>query len=66
VSLLTYTIAALFTFWHGYIHAMGLYRARLQGRPVGLPLLLSLPVLAVTQKWPQLSNRVTHGNPNKL
>jgi len=40
MSLLTYTIAALFIFWHGYIHAMGLYRARLQGRLVGLPLLL--------------------------
>lgn len=35
-------------FWHGYIHAMGLYRAKLQGRLVGLPLVLSVPVIVVT------------------
>jgi hypothetical protein len=48
VIVLGYTLAALYIFWHGYIHAMGLYRAWLKGRLVGLPLLLSLPVLAVT------------------
>ncbi len=38
----------LWLFWHGYIHAMGLYRAKLQGRLVGLPLVLSVPVIVVT------------------
>jgi hypothetical protein len=48
MTLALYTFAAMLVFWHGYVHAMGLYRARLQGRLVGLPLLLSLPVVFVT------------------
>ena len=43
-----YIIFACWVFWHGYIHAMGLYRAKLQGRLVGLPLVLSVPVIFVT------------------
>ena len=46
--IVLYTIFVLWVFWHGYIHAMGLYRARLKGRLVGLPLVLSLPVVFVT------------------
>jgi len=46
------TIANIFlacwVFWHLYIHAMGLYRAKLSGRLVGLPLVLSVPVIVVT------------------
>jgi len=48
MTLIAYTLAALFVFWHGFVHAMGLYRAWLKGRLVGLPLLLSLPVLLIT------------------
>lgn len=48
MMILLYTVLACWVFWHGYIHAMGLYRARLQGRLVGLPLVLSVPVIAVT------------------
>jgi uncharacterized membrane protein YecN with MAPEG domain len=48
MTAMLWVLGALFVFWHGYVHAMGLYRARLQGRLVGLPLLLSLPVLSVT------------------
>ena len=48
MNLLFYTLALAVVFWHGYVHAMGLYRARLHGRLVGLPLLLSLPVVAFT------------------
>ena len=43
-----YIFFACWVFWHGYIHAMGLYRAKLQGRLVGLPLVLSVPVIFVT------------------
>jgi hypothetical protein len=46
-----YFIAAIFilwVFWHGYIHAMGLYRAKLQGRLKGLPLILCIPVVVIT------------------
>lgn len=46
--ILGYVVLSLLAFWHGYVHAMGLYRAKLQGRLVGLPLLLSLPVVFVT------------------
>ncbi len=38
---------SLWLFWHGYIHGMGLYRAKLKGRLVGGPLLLSLPMVGV-------------------
>ena len=48
MDILLYTALICWVFWHGYIHAMGLYRARLQGRLVGLPLVLSVPVIAVT------------------
>lgn len=48
MKILLYTALICWVFWHGYIHAMGLYRARLQGRLVGLPLVLSVPVIAVT------------------
>jgi hypothetical protein len=48
VAAALYAILALFAFWHGYVHAMGLYRARLQGRLVGLSLIMSLPVVFVT------------------
>lgn len=48
LTVALYTILVCWVFWHGYIHAMGLYRAKLQGRLVGLPLVLSLPVIAVT------------------
>ena len=48
MEILLYTALICWVFWHGYIHAMGLYRARLQGRLVGLPLVLSVPVIAVT------------------
>jgi hypothetical protein len=43
-----YTFGAVLLFWHGYVHAMGLYRARLQGRLKGLPLVLALPVVSIT------------------
>jgi hypothetical protein len=43
-----YTALAIWLFWHGYIHAMGLYRAKLKGRLVGLPLILSIPVIVFT------------------
>lgn len=43
-----YALLACWVFWHLYIHAMGLYRAKLSGRLVGLPLILSVPVIAVT------------------
>jgi len=48
MEILLYTALICWVFWHLFIHAMGLYRARLQGRLVGLPLLLSLPVISVT------------------
>lgn len=43
-----YTIIAMLVFWHGYVHAMGLYRAKLQGRLVGLSLIMASPVVLVT------------------
>lgn len=48
MKLSAYLFLASWVFWHLYIHAMGLYRARLSGRLVGLPLVLSVPVIAVT------------------
>lgn len=48
MELWFYILFTCWVFWHGYIHAMGLYRAKLQGRLVGLPLVLSLPVIFVT------------------
>lgn len=48
LSFIWYLTLSLFLFWHGYVHAMGLYRAKLQGRLNGLPLILSLPVVAFT------------------
>ena len=48
MEVIGYTLLALWLFWHGYIHAMGLYRAKLKGRLVGLPLVLSLPVIFFT------------------
>ena len=48
MTAITYTLLACWVFWHLYIHAMGLYRAKLSGRLVGLPLVLSVPVIAVT------------------
>jgi hypothetical protein len=46
--IVIYTLLVCWVFWHGYIHAMGLYRARLKGRLVGLPLVMSIPVILVT------------------
>jgi hypothetical protein len=48
MTIAIYTLLVCWVFWHGYIHAMGLYRARLKGRLVGLPLVLSIPVVLVT------------------
>lgn len=48
MTAVLYILFVCWVFWHGYIHAMGLYRARLQGRLVGLPLIMSLPVIVVT------------------
>ena len=48
MELPAYLLLASWVFWHLYIDAMGLYRARLSGRLVGLPLVLSVPVIAVT------------------
>lgn len=44
----SYILFACWVFWHFFIHSQGLYRAKLKGRLVGLPLVLSLPVVAFT------------------
>ena len=48
MTTVLYILFVVWVFWHLYIHAMGLYRAKLSGRLVGLPLVLSVPVIAVT------------------
>lgn len=48
LTVAAYILLACWVFWHLYIHAMGLYRAKLSGRLIGLPLVLSVPVIAVT------------------
>lgn len=48
LTFILYTVLALLVFWHGFIHAMGLYRAKLQGRLVGLSLIMAVPVVVVT------------------
>lgn len=48
LDIALFAVLITWAFWHGYVHAMGLYRAKLKGRLVGLPLLMSLPVVAIT------------------
>lgn len=46
MSLALYALATLYALWCAYVLVMGLYRAELAGRLVGLNRLLAWPVLA--------------------
>lgn len=48
MHLAAYTLLACWVFWNLYVYSMGLYRAKLQGRLVGLPLVLASPLILLT------------------